>query len=102
MVLVNKCGSFEHVSFVDSDLVFCFSTCFSQDPLNLLAESVAKQCQPNTLVITTDYMLHHPSLKLVEKVEGRRMVLAQWWVLDGICSSSDLVTLLDTDLCLSR
>lgn len=53
------CGSFEdpYLFWGDADIIFCFSTCLPSVALENLAQSIARQCKPHTIVITTDYML---------------------------------------------
>ena len=54
------CGSLAdpYVYFGDADLVFCFSSCMGAALMeSLLGAAVGRQCQPGTIVITTDYML---------------------------------------------
>lgn len=83
------CGSLEdpYSYFGDADLVFVFSSCMNGDLMKAIGVAVGRQCQPGTLVITTDYMLplegtvppvenddRIPTgdykLELIEKVEG--------------------------------
>ena len=83
------CGSFEdpYLYFADVDCVFCFSSCMSDSILQSLSQAIGRQCQPGTLVITTDVSLPldgliepHPDddtlpygdyqLELMEHVDG--------------------------------
>jgi hypothetical protein len=53
------CGSFEdpYLYIGDSDLVFVFSSCMSEDLMASLGKVIGRQCKPGTIVITTDYVL---------------------------------------------
>lgn len=53
------CGSFEdpYEYIGDSDLVFVFSSCMSEDMMASLGKAIGRQCKPGAIVITTDYML---------------------------------------------
>jgi hypothetical protein len=53
------CGSFEdpYEYIGDSDLVFVFSSCMSENMMASLGKAIGRQCKPGALVITTDYML---------------------------------------------
>ena len=85
-----RCGSFDdpYEYFGDSDCIFVFSTCMSQDLMQALSNAVGRQCKPGTLIITTEISLplhgDTPPLKsdpnvpsgryeieLVEKISGK-------------------------------
>lgn len=53
------CGSFEdpYVYIGDSDLIFVFSSCMSDDMMSSLSKAFGRQCKPGTIIITTDYAL---------------------------------------------
>ena len=83
------CGSFTdpYMYLGDADIIFVFSACMGNGPLPSLTKNIGRQCQPGTIVITTEFMLPlsgeiepvdnddrlaHGSfeLELVEKVDG--------------------------------
>jgi len=79
-----SCGSFDDVDeyFGDTDCAFAFSTAFTPELMGRLGAAVCRQCQPGSIVITTDYMLPLENyvdgipdpgsyrLELAEKVDG--------------------------------
>jgi SAM-dependent methyltransferase len=69
------CGSFEdNDNLKNADCIFAFSSCFTPETMQSLGNAVGKQCNPGTIVITTDYMLplEGPDylLRLVEQRNG--------------------------------
>mmetsp|Transcript_26739 Transcript_26739/g.67049 ORF Transcript_26739/g.67049 Transcript_26739/m.67049 type:complete len:479 (+) Transcript_26739:92-1528(+) len=53
-----RCGSFDNdQNLRGADCIFCFSSCFTSDTMQSLADAVGTQCMAGTIVITTDYML---------------------------------------------
>ncbi|CAB9524886.1 Histone methylation protein DOT1 [Seminavis robusta] len=67
------CGSFEHVHFGDSNLIFVFSSCMSGTILEQLGQAVAQQCASGTLIVTTEYAI--PSLPVLETMDGTCQVV---------------------------
>jgi hypothetical protein len=63
------CGSFEdpYEYIGDSDLVFVFSSCMSENMMASLGKAIGRQCKPGTIVITTDYVL--PLEGVIEPLE---------------------------------
>jgi Histone methylation protein DOT1 len=53
------CGSFDDdaIYFGDSDFIFSFSTCMNGPTMDLMGRAIRRQCQPGTIVVTTDYRL---------------------------------------------
>jgi len=53
------CGSFEDrtVYFGDADCIFVFSSCMSSSIISRLSKTIARQCKPGTIVITTEFPL---------------------------------------------
>ncbi len=64
-----SCGSFEDpYEYVgDADVVFAFSTCWTQDMMKSLAQCIGRQCKPGTIAITTEFPM--PLSGVVEAVE---------------------------------
>ncbi len=64
-----SCGSFEDpYEYVgDADVVFVFSTCWTQDMMKSLAQCIGRQCKPGTIAITTEFPM--PLSGVVEAVE---------------------------------
>jgi hypothetical protein len=54
-----RCGSFTdpYEFFGDTNVLFCFSSCLPSATRVELAKAVGRQCQPGTIVITTEYQL---------------------------------------------
>jgi hypothetical protein len=54
-----NCGSFEdpYEFFGDSDVIFVFSSCMSQDLMSSLSMAIGRQCKPGSVVITTEFSL---------------------------------------------
>ena len=54
-----NCGSFEdeYEYFGDSDVIFVFSSCMSQDLMSSLSMAIGRQCKPGSVVITTEFSL---------------------------------------------
>jgi hypothetical protein len=54
-----SCGSFTDPSqyFGDADIVFCFSSAMPYSVIQSMAQAVGQQCQPGTLLLTTEYQL---------------------------------------------
>jgi len=84
-----SCGSYEdpYEYIGDADIVFVFSTCWTEDMMSSLSECIGRQCKPGTIAITTEFSmplkgeigetLSDPSLafgkyelELVEEVDG--------------------------------
>mmetsp|Transcript_11264 Transcript_11264/g.13076 ORF Transcript_11264/g.13076 Transcript_11264/m.13076 type:complete len:500 (-) Transcript_11264:2219-3718(-) len=84
-----SCGSYEdpYEYIGDADIVFVFSTCWTEDMMSSLSECIGRQCKPGTIAITTEFSmplkgeigetLSDPSLAfgkyeldLVEEVDG--------------------------------
>ena len=54
------CGSFTdpYIYFGDADIIFVFSSCMGSDIFQVgISHAIGRQCQPGTIVITTDYIL---------------------------------------------
>ena len=83
------CGSFEdpYEYIGDSDLIYVFSSCMSNDMMSSMSKAFGRQCKPGTIIITTDYSLplngdieplkddksmpHGPyKLELLESIDG--------------------------------
>ncbi len=58
--IILSCGSFSdpYEYFGDSDVIFIFSTCFSEDMMSSLSDGIGRQCKPGTIIITTEYKLN--------------------------------------------
>ena len=54
-----NCGSFDdpYEYFGDSDVIFVFSSCMSQDLMGSLSLAIGRQCKPGSIVITTEFPL---------------------------------------------
>lgn len=54
------CGSFDdpYEYIGDADIVFVFSTCFSEEMMSKLSDCIGRQCRQGTIVITTEYKLN--------------------------------------------
>ena len=65
-----SCGSFEdpYEYFGDADLVFVFSTCWTDDMMASLGKCIGRQCKPGTIAITTEFQI--PLSGEIEKVES--------------------------------
>ena len=65
-----SCGSFEdpYEHFGDADLVFVFSTCWTDDMMTSLGKCIGRQCKPGTIDITTEFQI--PLSGEIEKVES--------------------------------
>lgn len=64
-------GSFEHVQFGDSNVIFSFSTAMEANTMRMMANAIAQQCQTGTIVITTEYALPETNrIQLLESIDG--------------------------------
>ena len=54
-----NCGSFDdpYEYFGDSDVIFVFSSCMSQDLMSSLSMAIGRQCKPGSIIITTEFPL---------------------------------------------
>ena len=54
-----NCGSFDdpYEYFGDSDVIFVFSSCMSQDLMGSLSLAIGRQCKPGSIIITTEFPL---------------------------------------------
>lgn len=54
-----NCGSFDdpYEYFGDSDVIFVFSSCMSEDLMSSLSMAIGRQCKPGSIVITTEFPL---------------------------------------------
>ena len=76
-----SCGSFEdpQQEIGNADLIFVFSTCWTEELMTSLSECIRRECKTGTIAITTEFQLPFSStiedtlpnsLELVEKVDG--------------------------------
>ncbi len=76
-----SCGSFEDPkeNIGTADLIFVFSTCWTEELMFSLSECIRRECKPGTIAITTEFPLPLScenaggvtcDLDLVEKVDG--------------------------------
>jgi len=67
------CGSFDdpYEYIGDSDIVFVFSTCFSEEMMSKLSDCIGRQCRQGTIVITTEYKLN--SAGTIQPLPGTTM-----------------------------
>ena len=80
------CGSFEDTDLGDADFIFVTASCLPSDLLGTLQDCVLKNCQPGTVIVTTDYAL--PIENQQQSTGGARLELLQsiegWsWVTGG-------------------
>ena len=54
-----NCGSVDdpYEYFGDSDVIFVFSSCMSQDLMGSLSLAIGRQCKPGSIIITTEFPL---------------------------------------------